>query len=227
MPTQVLTSRERDTLSAARRIVAGVTPNRGNNLRVLNRLMPFVGERILEVGAGVGTLTERLLDRELIVVSDKDPVCVEILRKRLRDHRHARAQLLDLQKPKHGILNGFSFDTVVCSNGLEQVREDQAALAYLFSLLDPGGRLVLAVPAFNHQRRYTKKTLLPKMRRAEFRVESAFYVNMIGMAGSRLLDKYLAPWTDRLERVIPPPCGMFLIAVGRKPRYNLNLKRRA
>jgi hypothetical protein len=52
-------------------------------------------------------------------------------------------------------------------------------------------------------------------------------MNMIGMVGSRLLDKYLAPWTDRLERVIPPPCGMFLIAVGRKPQYATHLKRRA
>jgi 2-polyprenyl-3-methyl-5-hydroxy-6-metoxy-1,4-benzoquinol methylase len=86
--------------------------------------------------------------------------------RRLLDHRHARAQLLDLQKPKHGILNGFSFDTVVCSNGLEHVREDQAALACLFSLLDPGGRLVLAVPASNINVVIRRKLCSPKSARS-------------------------------------------------------------
>jgi 2-polyprenyl-3-methyl-5-hydroxy-6-metoxy-1,4-benzoquinol methylase len=216
---------EQDTLSAARKIVAGAKVDPASNLRMFNRLMPFIGARILEIGAGVGTFTERLLDRELIVASDKDPVCVEILKRRLRDHDHAHVQLLDLQKPKPLSLTGASLDTVICANRLEQVQNDQNALSFMFSILEPGGCMVLAVPASRHPRRYRKKTLLPKVRHAGFRVERAFYMNALGIAGSPLLDKFLAPLTDRLERLIPPPIGMSLIVVGRKPRYAMNLKR--
>ena len=88
----------------------------------------------------------------------------------------------------------FSFDTVVCLNVLEHVKDDLRALSFMRTVLEPGGRLVLQVPAFQflygsvdraigHYRRYTRRDLALKMRQAGFEVEDSFYMNVIGMAG--------------------------------------------
>src|SRR5213593_3505314 len=48
-----------------------------NNYRawMYRRLAPFIGQRILEVGAGIGNFTEVLLGRELVVPTDKYEKC--------------------------------------------------------------------------------------------------------------------------------------------------------
>jgi SAM-dependent methyltransferase len=209
------------------------------------RLAPFIGQRILEVGAGIGNFTEMLLDRELIVPSDKFQSCVDYLKTRLNTNAKVVPRQLDLEHPAPDQnLAEFSFDTVICLNVLEHVEDDLRALSYMRSVLVPGGRLVLLVPAFQflygsvdraieHYRRYTKKDLIPKMHQQGFKVEQAFYMNVIGMFGwfwnnrimkieeensgqIGLFDRYIAPWAERIERALPPPFGLSLIAIGRK-----------
>jgi len=68
---------------------------------------------------------------------------------------------------------------------------------------------------------------------AGFLLQTTFYMNMIGMAGwfwnnrvrrineenaaqVELFDRYIARQAERFERLIPPPFGLSLIAVGRK-----------
>jgi len=209
------------------------------------RLAPSIGQRILEVGAGIGNFTEMFLDRELIVPSDKYQSCVEYLKTRLNTNPKVVPLQLDLENPAADEnLADFSFDTVICLNVLEHVRDDLRALSYMHSVLAPAGRLVLLVPAFQflygsvdraieHHRRYTKKDLIPKMRQTGFKIENAFYMNVIGMFGwfwnnrimkieeensaqIGLFDHYIAPWAERIERLAPPPFGLSLIAIGRK-----------
>jgi len=209
------------------------------------RLAPSIGQRILEVGAGIGNFTEMFLDRELIVPSDKYQSCVEYLKTRLNTNSKVVPLQLDLENPAADQnLADFSFDTVICLNVLEHVQDDLRALSYMHSVLAPAGRLVLLVPAFQflygsvdraieHHRRYTKKDLIPKMRQTGFKIENAFYMNVIGMFGwfwnnrimkieeensdqIGLFDHYIAPWAERIERLVPPPFGLSLIAIGRK-----------
>ena len=37
------------------------------------QLSPFTGQRVVEVGAGIGTITRFLLDRELVIATDITP----------------------------------------------------------------------------------------------------------------------------------------------------------
>ena len=208
------------------------------------RLAPFIGQRILEVGAGIGNFTELLSGRELVVPTDKYQKCVNYLKRRLDDCPIAAVLQLDLEKPEDADLDRFSFDTVVCLNVLEHVKDDLRALFFMREALAPGGQLVLLVPAFQflygsvdraieHHRRYTKKTLLPKMQDAGFEISTAFYMNVIGIPAwfwnNRIMkieeenssqidvfDRYVAPWAERIERLVPPPFGLSLIAIGRK-----------
>jgi SAM-dependent methyltransferase len=216
-----------------------------NNYRnwMYRRIAPFIGQRILEVGAGIGNFTELLLDRELVVATDKYQLCVDYLHRRLGDNLKVVPALLDLAEPDEALAR-YGFDTVICMNVLEHIEDDLRALAYMRSVLAPGGRVILLVPAFQflygtvdraieHYRRYTRKDLLPKLRAGGFEVERAFYMNVIGMAGwfwnnrvrkikeenaaqIGLFDRFIAPWAERVERAVPPPFGLSLIAIGRK-----------
>ena len=127
------------------------------------------------------------------------------------------------------------------------VEDHAAALRFIHSALVPGGRAIVLVPAFQflygtidakigHFRRYTRRDLLPRMREAGFVIEHSFYMNVIGMAGwfwnNRVrrikdedvgqivvFDRFIAPWAEPLERLIPPPFGLSLIAIGRKEAH--------
>ena len=218
---------------------------RAHNYRnwMYRQIAPFIGQRVLEVGAGIGNVTELLLDREVVVATDKYQLMVDYLQRRCGAQLAVVPAQLDLGEPAASLAH-HEFDTVICMNVLEHVGDDLQALAYMHSVLAPGGRLILLVPAFQflygtvdqaigHYRRYTRKNLLPKLRESEFDVEQAFYMNVIGMAGwfwnNRIrktkeensaqigfFDRFIAPWAERFEQILRPPFGLSLIAIGRK-----------
>jgi 2-polyprenyl-3-methyl-5-hydroxy-6-metoxy-1,4-benzoquinol methylase len=211
---------------------------------MFRRIERFLGRRILEVGAGIGNFTELLLDRELVVATDIHQDCVAYLSRRFTGRTGVIALQMNAADPALVQLARYNLDTIVCMNVLEHIEDDTAALAHMHAVLQPSGRLVLLVPAFqflfgtvdeslNHYRRYTKRTLLPKVRAAGFHVERAFYMNVVGMAGwfvnNRLVkrseespqqiqffDRVVAPMAEWIERVLPPPVGLSLIAACRR-----------
>jgi len=220
-----------------------------NNYRrwMYHQIAPFIGQRILEVGAGIGNFTELLLDRELVVAADTYSPCVDYLRTRLGEQLKAvplQMDIADLGEQIDQSLINNRFDTVICLNVLEHIKDDGRALSNMYALLQPRGRLILLVPAFqflfgtvdqslDHYRRYTKSNLVPKIRQAGFQVEKTFYMNVIGIFGwflnnrilkkreeskdqIQLFDQYIAPLAERVERFIPPPVGLSLIAIGLK-----------
>jgi SAM-dependent methyltransferase len=216
-----------------------------NNYRdwMYRRMAPYIGRRVLEVGAGIGNFTSLLLDRDLIVATDKYEKCVDYLQRRLGDNPKLVSMPLDLAEPDPSMAK-FDLDTIICINVLEHVEDDAAALNYMHSVLVPGGRTIIFVPAFQflhgtidtaigHYRRYTRKTLLPMLINAGFAIENSYYMNVIGMTGwfwnnrirrieeenvkqIKVFDKFIAPWAEALERVLPPPFGLSLIVIGRK-----------
>ena len=49
------------------------------NLWMGDVLRPYVGDRVLEIGAGIGTLTNQFIPRELYVASDINPSLLALL----------------------------------------------------------------------------------------------------------------------------------------------------
>lgn len=219
----------------------GAAPN--FNRWMFERVRPWIGDRVLEIGSGIGNLSQFLLDRPRLVLTDTAPDYLKRLRERFGGLPNVEVMRLYLPTVD-GPVAAERFDTIVCLNVLEHVADDHASLAAMRSLLAPGGRLVLLVPALpviygtldealGHVRRYTPRELRVKYAAAGLAVRHMEYFNLAGIPGwwfvGRLLRRRLLPegslrWFDalvplfRLERLLPWRVGQSLIATGEVPR---------
>jgi glycosyltransferase involved in cell wall biosynthesis len=213
------------------------------NRWLFGQLAPHLGQRVLEIGAGIGTLTRYMAGRELVVATDINARYLRILANTFERHTRVEVQPLDLADFDPATLAHHRLDTVVCVNVLEHIEDDRLTLRRVREALVPGGRLVLLVPAhqwlygaidraIDHFRRYERPELVARMEEAGFRVEHTSFFNRIGILGwyanSVLMRRTRVPgFQVRLQNMLVPllraesrlrlPFGMSLIAVGRKP----------
>ncbi len=215
------------------------------NDEVWDKVQPFLGTDILEVGMGIGIFTQKLLSRGRVFGVDIVPEFVEEARRRLGERQDLAARVADIGGAVlPDSLRGRAFDTIVCMNVLEHIEDDRGTLSRFFGLLKPGGKLVLVVPAYRwlynpldahdgHFRRYGRAELNERLRTAGFDVIHESRFNIFGIAGWFLngtifrrkdlppgqmgLFNKVAPFLFRFERLIGPPVGLSLLAVGAKP----------
>src|SRR6185436_20386340 len=93
------------------------------NAWIFERLRPWIGNRVLEIGAGIGNLSAFFAERERVVLTDTDPYCLKRLKERFVTHPHVRVAELRLPSPDSH-LAAERLDTVVCSNVLEHIEDD-------------------------------------------------------------------------------------------------------
>ncbi|HEX6642998.1 MAG TPA: glycosyltransferase, partial [Thermoanaerobaculia bacterium] len=157
-------------------------------------IAPFVGNRVLEVGAGIGNMTRVLYGRDLIVATDLELPYLHILRNRFARNPTIEVERLDLNSDDCLALKRHEFDTVVCLNVLEHIEDHEGALQRLYEVLVPGGRLALFVPAdqklfgtmdtqVGHFRRYSREELQRVIEAAGFVTEKLVYQNIFGRFG--------------------------------------------
>ncbi|MBI4500108.1 MAG: class I SAM-dependent methyltransferase [Gemmatimonadetes bacterium] len=211
------------------------------NRWMYDRLASWIGRRIIEIGSGIGNMSQFLVGRERLVLTDTEPAYRAYLQRRFADVSGIRVTSLTLPAASDSLISE-RFDTVVCLNVLEHIADDRGSLAAIHRLLQPGGRLVLLVPALpgiygtldrqlGHQRRYTPRLLRERYAEAGFRLLRLEYFNLAGVPGwwftGRVLKRDLIPTGGlalfdalvplfRLERLIPWRVGQSLIAIGEK-----------
>jgi len=204
-----------------------------------------IGQRVIEVGCGLGNFTGMLLDRESVVAVDKEERCIELLRQRYSSRDNLQVMRFDVAAENFSTLRHFRADSCVCLNVLEHVRDDLAALRNMSAALVAGGVIVLIVPAFQalygpidrnlgHRRRYTLTSMARLAASAGLHVKKARYMNVVGFFGwwtnSHLFkkeaqsetqigvfDRYVLPLQSKLEHWIAPPFGQSLFMVLKKP----------
>jgi glycosyltransferase involved in cell wall biosynthesis len=159
------------------------------------RISSFFGDRILEIGAGVGNISRLLPKKERLVVSDIEPRYLELLTKTYADNDTVAVERVDIAKDEDvARLKTYQADTVVCLNVLEHIEDDFSALKRMNMILEIGGRLILLVPqyrwlfgsldaAVGHHRRYSKKRLLKLLEDSGFKVSRTFNFNFFSIAG--------------------------------------------
>jgi len=214
---------------------------------IFQKLRPYLGEGILEVGCGIGNLTGLLLNEARVIAADVNRSYLQRVENKYRDHPNLNGILLwDIEESLtkfFDILIDMPIDTILCSNVLEHINMDEAALENFFHLLPEGGRLIVLVPALKmiynaldrelgHFRRYGRAEMVQKFARSGFRVCSAKYFNFFGIFGwfvnGTLLKRRflhpdqikafntLVPFFVWMEKVMPTLVGQSLIVVGEK-----------
>jgi glycosyltransferase involved in cell wall biosynthesis len=181
---------------------------------VWSRLRPWSGDRVLEIGCGIGGYTGFLRSHALAIVTDADPQHLALLRTRFRHHDGIRPTAIDWRAPDLGALRAEGIDTVLALDGLAQLGDDDAALALIASLLPPGGRLLLQLPAAPPAARpYDRVALGAQLERHGFAVEWARYVDWLGAVTGR--SRPVMPLL-RIEQRWQPSRGRALLAVARR-----------
>lgn len=213
------------------------------NRWMYSTIRPFLGRRILEIGCGIGNLTQYLLEADVVLAVDAEQKYVDSVSRAFGRYPHFHAFTLKAEDERILELRAHRPDTVVFLNVLEHIAQEDAALSNARQLLPPEGRLLLLVPAFqwlygtidvalDHQRRYYRRQLLETLARNGLRAQACFYFNLFGLPGWWLNGKVLRKQTpspgltrcyDRLvpvfravERATGPPVGLSLIAVARR-----------
>lgn len=166
---------------------------------ILGIFKPFLGQHLVEVGAGLGSFSQLILAqhscRRLSLVEPSRDMYQELVENATRVNTATRidtycgtfpeaAPLIKSQEPP---------DSIVYVNVLEHIIDDEFELDSVQQTLSAGGRIFLFVPALpwlygafdervGHVRRYTKVELEEKLRRAGFKTVLLSYFDMAGIA---------------------------------------------
>jgi len=205
-------------------------------------LRPFLGDRVLEIGSGIGNLTSQFIPRDVYVASDINPNYLHFLESYALGKPYLRALKIDATHAEDFAGLESQFDTVVIVNVLEHV-DEQPTLRNLKSLLEKDGRLVILVPqnpalystldeALGHRLRYTHHTLKQAVENAGLVLDHMFDFNRVSVPGWWLNGKILkrkvfsrvqlkifdtaVPVLRRIDRFLPYQ-AQSVIAVARRP----------
>jgi SAM-dependent methyltransferase len=161
---------------------------------ILSQFRPYLGRSLLEIGTGQGNFKKYLSQHVDTYVSvDIDPQVIERAKQRDPDGHYEIADVTDSNVLQ--LRDRWAFDSVICINVLEHVPDHQTGMRHLIELLQPGGHLLLFVPAFEHLfndldrlaghlRRYRRRdieSMTAGMKNVELRV--CEYFNPVGALG--------------------------------------------
>jgi SAM-dependent methyltransferase len=202
-----------------------------------------LGDTVLEIGAGIGNITGRVMGRKLrYVAGEKDALFLHALRNRFLRTPNVEVRRLDPEDPKdYEDLHG-TMESVVCLNVLEYVDEPEATLRSLRKTLTSGGHMIILVPqgaalystldqALGHKRRFDQAQLLQTLRQVGLEPVHTYQLNKIGKPAwwfygqvlhnkqisrvtLKLFDKTI--WLWRRIEVLFPWDGLSLIVVARR-----------
>jgi SAM-dependent methyltransferase len=200
------------------------------NKWLLSRIQTHLKGEILEVGAGMGNFTKLLSKFGNVTAIDYDS-------------EYKNTRFGDIEKGIYYFGKEKRFDSIVCMNVLEHIKDDRRALRNMFNLLSPGGRLILLVPAFNgvysdldknlgHFRRYKIAPTNKKLQEAGFSITDSMYLNWLGLIGwfvnGKVFKKGILPEKQLevfdiiarpllfVEKYIKPSFGLSVLTIGEK-----------
>jgi SAM-dependent methyltransferase len=161
------------------------------NLWMADTIRTYCGTRVLEIGSGVGNLTRKLIPREQYVASDINPHYLGPLKALSSERPYLSATYCDVADSASFPRIDDGFDTVICLNVIEHIKDDVSALSNIRRVLAENGTAIVLVPngpwnfgtfdeMLGHHRRYTKKSLTKLAHDSGFVVEKMLEFNRIG-----------------------------------------------
>ena len=169
------------------------------NRWMFKTLAPFCSGNILEIGSGVGNISECLLENfENVTLSDLRSEYCEVLHKRFdKSDSLEGIHKIDLvetefEKSYNHLFN--KFDTIIALNVIEHIKDDSLAINNCKKLLKEDGKLIVLVPAYQclynqmdsmleHYRRYSQKKLKSLLKNEGMINIHSQYFNAAGILG--------------------------------------------
>ncbi len=207
---------------------------------IVSLAAPYLVGPILEVGAGHGTFTDSFANFGDVTSIEPDPYAADLLVGRYATDR----RVTPLPGTVDDVAAEPGFGTAVMINVLEHIADDQGVLRSIGERLEPGGHLVIWVPAFRllysdfdaklgHVRRYRKHEVEADVERAGYEVVESRYVNAPGFFSwllmvrllkteptsattIKIFDRYLVPPVRWIESRVRMPFGQSVFLVARK-----------
>jgi len=160
-------------------------------------IRPFCKGNILEIGSGVGNISQFFLQEgALILLSDIREGYCEELKQKFHSHSNLKGvELIDLVDPafdeKFQHLFG-TFNSLFSLNVVEHIYDDNLAIKNAKKLLQKDGHLIILVPSYqrlfngldrelDHYRRYNKKTLSILFENNKLEIVNKQYFNFMGI----------------------------------------------
>lgn len=211
---------------------------------IFNKFARHIKGKVLEVGCGIGSITQYYAHSCDVTAIDISEEYIDIVRQRFANIKNFNAHVQDVAKDVSGLGVG-SFDAIICSNVLEHIEDDIAVLNNMNKLLRKDGILMILVPAMpviygtldeylGHHRRYSNKEIRTKLESAGFKIEEQMNINIFGAMGwfvsGRILKQkilnqgllstfnFLTPIFIFLENLIKFPMGLSVINICRKTK---------
>jgi glycosyltransferase involved in cell wall biosynthesis len=202
-----------------------------------------LGDSIIELGAGIGNITGRLMGRRLhYVAAERDPLYLHALRNRFLRTPNVTVAPLNPAHPEHFQPYHNSFETALCLNVLEYADSPDLVVRSLSRALKQDGLLVLLVPqgpslygsvdkTLGHVRRFSRQDVTRILEAQDFSIECVYQFNRVGRPAwwffskvvrrqrvnkftLKLFDKTVWFWR-RVDGLLPWN-GLSLIVVARK-----------
>ncbi len=154
-------------------------------------LRPHLGDTVLEIWAGIGTITGRLMGRRLrYVATDRDKFYLHALENRFLRTPNVEVRELDPASASAFTDQEGRFDTVLCLNVLECLDDPRVPLEGIRRALKPGGDLLLLVPQgpglygamdrkHGMRRRFRRRELEGLLERSGYGIRRVYQVNKI------------------------------------------------
>lgn len=184
------------------RVISELEKARRFTLWLGSTIRPYVGDSVLEISAGVASVTNQFIPRDLYVVAESNPHYLRFLQSYAMGKPYVRVAEFDPSREESYRAMGERFDTVLMLNVLDTLADPEAALGWAWSCLKPGGRIIIQVPQGQNRfgslddergrkKRFAADELTFMLSRSGFRSPAIFDFNRLSVPGWMLNNKVL------------------------------------
>lgn len=217
--------------------------SRANNWKKYwsQKISALLGEKVLEIGAGIGTNLSLLYSPEKVWTSvEPDPIQYKEIESLVKEKYPTANTLTTIQGTIEDVSEDSFYDSVLYIDVLEHIKDDEEEIKRAIDTCKIGGKVIVVAPAHNflyspfdkaigHFRRYNK-SMLSKLTPANAGIVSHFYLDSVGCLASfcnatllrsampnkkqiLLWDKMMIPCSKVLDRVVNFKLGKTIVFV--------------
>lgn len=164
---------------------------------VLNSIKDYIGQNVVEVGAGVGSFSKHIATRnpkKMLLIEPSKRMYTQLNQNPiLKELRHIEIQTINgYLEDAAETINFLKPDTFIYINVFEHIEDDVKEIQRLQKHLAKDGHVIIFVPAMqklysqfdksiDHYRRYSKKSLKQLCESAGLEVVKLHYMDMVGV----------------------------------------------